>query len=364
MRMIDAGIFIPVGNRGWVVSSNAPEEEDASYPRVLTVVKKAEALGFDFALSPAIWRGYQGSSEYWMRSLESLTLSAALLQATSRIMVYGTVHMTVYPPATIAKMIGTLDQIGPGRVGLNLVTGANYLDLSHLGLWRDGLDHDERYDLADEWITVAKRLWSEGVVSHKGRHFALDEAVMGPKPSRLPPLANAGASGRGMKFAVDNCDIAFIATGEGQEYIAAAKSARTTAGAAGKSDLKIYGLFTLIPGDTDDDARARLAHFDAGVDQEAQAHIAQGYAMNPNAKDVSTISKGRGGHGTGSSVARWTMIGSYESLAGRIAKVVDEGDLDGIILVVPDYVTDLEAIAGRTLSRLVEYGITCRVGQA
>ncbi len=40
-----------------------------------------------------------------------------------------TAHMTVYPPATIAKMITTLDQIGPGRVGLNLVTGASYLDL-------------------------------------------------------------------------------------------------------------------------------------------------------------------------------------------------------------------------------------------
>ena len=363
VKSVDAGIFIPVGNHGWIVSSNAPAIEDASFKRVLEVVKGAEALGFDFALSPAIWRGYQGPSEHWTRSLESLTLSAALLQATSRIMVYGTVHMTVYPPAVIAKMVATLDQIGPGRVGLNLVTGSNYLDLSHLGLWRDGLDHGERYDLADEWITIAKRLWTETFVSHKGRHFELDEAMMGPKPSRLPPLANAGASGRGLKFAVDNCDIAFITTGEGPEYADVARKARATAQTAGKSDLKIYGLFTLIPGDTDEDARARLAYFDAGIDREAQADIARGYEMNPNAKEVSAISKGRGGHGTGSSVAKWTMVGAYDALAGRIARIVAEGDLDGIIFVVPDYVKDLQAVAKRTLPRLVEYGITCRVRQ-
>jgi pyrimidine oxygenase len=59
-----------------------------------------------------------------------------VLQATSRIGVFATVHMTVYPPSIIAKMMTTLDQIGPGRVGLNLVTGASYLDLAHVGLWR------------------------------------------------------------------------------------------------------------------------------------------------------------------------------------------------------------------------------------
>jgi pyrimidine oxygenase len=363
MKRVDAGIFIPVGNNGWIVSSNAPAVEDASFQRVLEVVKGAEALGFDFALSPAIWRGYRGPSEHWMRSLESVTLTAALLQATSRIMVYGTVHMTVYPPAVIAKMVATLDQIGPGRVGLNLVTGSNYLDLAHLGLWRHGFDHGQRYDLADEWVTVVKRLWTENFVSHKGPHFELAEAVMGPKPSRLPPLANAGASGRGLKFAVDNCNIAFITTGDGPEYAEVGRKARVTAQAAGKPDLKIYGLFTLIPDETEEGAIARLAHFDARIDFEAQADIARGYEMNPSAKEVSAISKGRGGHGTGSSVAKWTMVGSYQSLAPRIARIVNDGDLDGIIFIVPDYVKDLGALAKTTLPLLAQYGISCRVGQ-
>ena len=185
-KQIDVGVFIPVGNHGWIHSTNSPAVEDGSFDRVLDVTKGAEAMGFDFVLSPGIWRGRKGPSRHWMESLESLTTTAALLQATETIDVFGTMHMTVYPPAIIAKMMGTLDQIGKGRVGLNLVTGSSYLDLSHVGLWRDRLSHDERYDLADEWIKVVKQLWTEEVANHKGEFFELVEANMGPKPLAHP----------------------------------------------------------------------------------------------------------------------------------------------------------------------------------
>lgn len=362
-KMIDAGVFIPVGNHGWIHSVNSPAIEDGSFERVLEVTRGAEALGFDFVLSPAIWRGFKGPSEHWMHSLDSMTTSAALLQATSRIGVYGTIHMTVFPPAAIAKMMATLDQIGPGRVGLNLVTGSSYLDLAHVGLWRDMLNHDERYDLADEWIQVVKRLWTEDVVTHKGEFFELNGAKMGPKPSRMPPLANAGASGRGFRFAVENCDIAFINSGDEPKYARSAKQAKATAKEMNKPDLKVYGLIKVIPGETDEEAHARLAHFDEGVDIECLADIALGYNMNPNVNEVSELSKGRVGDGKTNSVSG-PVVASYESLAQRFAKIVIDGELDGIILIVPDYVKDLDAIAKRSLTKMADYGVTCQVGQA
>lgn len=362
-KMIDVGVFIPVGNHGWIHSTNSPAVEDGSFRRVLEVTKGAEALGFDFVLSPSIWRGRKGPSEHWMRSLESMTTSAALLQATTRIGVFGTIHMTLYQPAIIAKMMTTLDQIGPGRVGLNLVTGASYLDLSHVGLWRDGLNHDERYDLADEWTQVVKRLWTEDVVSHKGAFFELNEATMGPKPSRMPPLANAGASGRGFRFAVENCDIAFIATGEEPKYIESARQAKATAREMNKPALKVYGLLNVIPGATDEEARARMDHFNNGVDTVCLEDIALGYNLNPNAKDVSESSRRLAGGGKSSSVAPGAMVGSYASLAERIARVVLESELDGLILIVPDYVQDLDAVARKTLVGMVQHGVACRIGR-
>jgi pyrimidine oxygenase len=364
-KLIDAGVFIPVGNHGWIHSLNSPAVEDGSFQRVLDVTKGAERLGFDFVLSPSIWRGRKGPSEHWMRSLESLTTSAALLQATDRISVFGTVHMTVYQPAVVAKIITTLDEIGPGRVGLNLVTGSSYLDLSHVGLWRDGLDHNERYDLADEWVQVVKRLWKEDIVSHKGRFYELTEATMGPKPSRLPPLANAGASERGFKFAVQNCDIAFLSGSEDSKSREAAITAKRTARLMGKIDLKVYGLVTLIPGETDKEAKDRKDHFDEGVDIECLDDIALGYILNPNIKDVSPGSlRLAAGKETRSAITPGAFVGSYGSLAKRIAQVVIERDLDGVILIVPDYVNDLEAVAKKTLVRMSEYGVSCRVGGA
>ena len=363
-KHIDVGVFIPVGNHGWIHSVNSPAVEDGSFQRVLEVTKRAEALGFDFVLSPGIWRGFKGPSQHWMRTLESMTTSAALLQATSRIGVFGTVHMTVYQPAIIAKMMSTLDQIGPGRVGLNLVTGSSYLDLAHVGLWRDGLNHDERYDLADEWIQVVKRLWTEDVVSHKGKFFELKEATMGPKPSRMPPLANAGASGRGFRFAVDNCDIAFIAASDDPKAIETGRQAKATARAMNKPDLKVYGLFLVIPGSTDEEAQARLDHFNAGVDLECLEDIALGYSLNPNIKDVSAGSQRRAAaREHRSSVSPGAVVGSYESLTTRLARAVTEGEMDGVILIVPDYVQDIQDLAHKVLSRMRDLGVTCRIGQ-
>lgn len=363
-KTIDTGVFIPVGNHGWIHSVNAPAVEDGSFARVLEVTRNAEALGFDFVLSPAIWRGRKGPSEHWMRSLESMTTTAALLQGTSRIGVFGTIHMTVYPPAVIAKMITTLDQIAPGRVGLNLVTGSSYLDLSHVGLWLDGLDHNQRYDLADEWVKVVRQLWTQPLVSHKGTYYTLEEATMGPKPSRLPPLANAGASGRGYRFAVENCDIAFIGSGDDPKYIESARQARQTAIEMGKPDLKVYGLLTCIPGETDEEAQALRRHFDAGVDIECLDDIALGYNLNPNAKDVSAASKRMAGEGgPRSAVTSGAMVGSYATLARRIAHIVTESDLDGIILIVPDYVKDLTELARHTLPAMAQFGVSCRIGR-
>jgi pyrimidine oxygenase len=363
-RTIDVGAFIPVGNHGWIHSVNSPAVEDGSYQRNLEITQRAEALGFDLVLSPGIWRGRKGPSEHWMECLESLTASAGLLEATRRIQVFATLHMTVYPPAIIAKMASTLDQIGPGRVGLNLVTGSSFLDLSHVGLWRDGLSHDERYDLADEWVGVARRLWSEDVVSHKGEFYELVEATMGPKPSRMPRLANAGASDRGLEFAVQQCDIAFVGAGDGDDpkYTDAGKRAKEMARTMNKPDLKAYGQIAIVPGETDEEAQARLNHFNEGVDVECMEDIIRGYSMNPDAKSVTStfgINQERP-----SSVLQRTMTGSYQTLAKRIANTVHANELDGVIFIVPDYVKDLEAVAKKTMTAMVDYGVDSNVGRA
>lgn len=359
MRKIETGVFVPAGNHGWIHSTNAPAVEDGSFKRALEITQCAEALGFQFVVSPAIWRGRQGPSRHWMDSIESLTTTAALLQATSRITVFGTLHMTVYHPSIIAKMMTTLDQIGPGRLGMNLVTGSSYLDLSHVGLWRDGLSHDERYDLGDEWVAVVKRLLSEEIVTHRGTFFELDQAMMEPKPSRLPPLVNAGASKRGIEFAARNCDIALVIGGDDPKTLQLFRDAKAIAGAVEQPDLKVYAAVTLIPGNSDEEAQARLDHFNEGVDLPCLEDIARGYNMNPSVKEVSGTAFT--GNKEFASVSPGTFVGSYETLARRLSNAVIEGGLDGIMVIVPDYVEDLTGLAKHTFARMADYGIDCQL---
>ncbi|WP_213956658.1 MULTISPECIES: LLM class flavin-dependent oxidoreductase [unclassified Variovorax] len=361
-RAVDVGVFIPVGNNGWIASTNAPKVP-GSYEHNLQVTLLAERLGFDFVLSMAKWRGYGGPSKHWDVTLESLTTMAGLAQATKTIDIWGTVHMMIFPPAIVAKMVATLDQISGGRVGLNLVSGSNPHDLGQLGLWKP-LDHAGRYELADEWIRVVKRLWSEDRVDHKGTFFELNDCMSNPKPSKRPTIICAGASDRGFQFTIDNCDASFFTASDDDASIARGKRAKELAVRAGKPDFKSYGLFMVVPGRTDAEAQARLDRFDAGVDREALATQTAEYSSDVSAKQNFAAQFFIDQGARVSSVLGGTLTGSAESLARRMARTIVEGELDGVTLIVPDFIEDLRFMAEEVFPRMEELGVSTKLGKS
>ena len=80
---MDIGVFIPIGNNGWLISTASPQYRP-SFALNRTVVQKAEQYGLDFALSMIKLRGFGGQSEFWDHNLESFTLMAGLAAVTSR----------------------------------------------------------------------------------------------------------------------------------------------------------------------------------------------------------------------------------------------------------------------------------------
>ena len=56
---MSVGVFIPIGNNGWLLSQNAPQYRP-SFELNKRVTLKAEAYGFDFALSMIKLRGFGG----------------------------------------------------------------------------------------------------------------------------------------------------------------------------------------------------------------------------------------------------------------------------------------------------------------
>jgi pyrimidine oxygenase len=119
---MELGVFIPIGNNGWLISTTSPQYMP-TFDLNRQIVEKAERFGFDFALSMIKLRGFGGPSQYWDHNLESFTLMAGLAAVTSRIQLFASVAVLTIPPALAARMAVTVDSISHGRFGVNIVSG-------------------------------------------------------------------------------------------------------------------------------------------------------------------------------------------------------------------------------------------------
>jgi pyrimidine oxygenase len=355
MKSVELGVFIPVGNGGWITSTTSPQLP-ATYEYNKQVTLLAEELGFDFALSMAKWRGYGGPSQHWDFTLESLTTMSGLAEATSRIQVWGTVHTMIFHPAVVAKMAAVLDQISNGRFGLNLVAGSNPVDQGQMGLWRD-LDHNGRYELAEEWIRVAKRLWTEDRVDHQGTFYKLEDCMSNPKPSKIPPIICAGASDRGFRFTVQNCTGSFLLGSDRDDFVKTGLRAKEIATEMGRDDFKTYGLFTIVPGDTDKQAQERVDYYNSGVDVEALDNQTREYSSDPSLKQNTMANRFIAQGNERWSMTKAAVIGSPETIANKLADIIKSADLDGMTVIVPDFIDDLRTIGTQVVAGLQAAGV-------
>ncbi|MDE1532830.1 LLM class flavin-dependent oxidoreductase [Pseudomonas carnis] len=89
---------------------------------------------------------------------DPLLLVSAMAAVTQHLGFGLTANLTYEPPYLFARRMSTLDHLSRGRVGWNIVTG--YLDSAAkaMGL-TEQVEHDRRYDQADEYLQVLYKLW-------------------------------------------------------------------------------------------------------------------------------------------------------------------------------------------------------------
>lgn len=338
------GAFLPVANGGWIVSRTTPRL-DGLWRQNLDAALAAEAAGLDFVMSMGKWRGFGGETDHWGVSLESMTMMAAIAQATSRIRIWATAHPLLHNPAVVAKMIVTLDHISGGRAGLNVAAGAYRAEFDQMGAWDEGLDHDGRYELAEEWTTLVKRLWSEPSVDFEGRFFSIRGCVSSPKPlSRpRPDLICAGMSERGLRFAVRAGDACFIGGRTAEERRAASRNARRIAADCGV-ETRTFMMCTIIHAETDAAAEALVERYREGVDMAAVIEMLRSWGAPP--ERLTDLARSQGPFMT------QTVVGSPESCAAQIRTLLDFCELDGLMLIFPDYVEGLRMFGREILPAL------------
>ncbi len=203
-----------------------------------------------------------GAHDVWV-------LASSLVPLTRRMKFLVAIHPGLIAPTLLAKMAATLQEFSGGRLMLNVVSG----DAKMLGAYGMMLPHDERYDMADEYLAVFRRLMAGESVTATGRHVSVEGAKLAlPAGVSIPPppLWFGGSSDRAIEVAARHTDT-YLSWGETPEQIGA-KVAKVKARAAAHGRTMSYGIrLYVIVRDTDAAAWAAASDLYDRMDADAIA---------------------------------------------------------------------------------------------
>lgn len=158
-------------------------QQRVPWDEVVRRVRLAEDLGFDGAWGFDHFRPMYGDGPG--ETFEGMTTLAALSGVTSRIrlglLVTG---MTYRHPSIFAAQAMTLDHASHGRLELSF--GAAWFDEEHRELGVPFPATAERFDLLEDALEIATRLFTGETVSYDGRRVSLRDARLLPVPVQGP----------------------------------------------------------------------------------------------------------------------------------------------------------------------------------
>lgn len=314
---IDLGYWTPVYG-GFLRNVTDEGRMAATWEYIREVSVKADRLGFHTTLVPELYLNDRKGTD--APSLEAWSLSAAILAVTERLRVMTAVRPGFHLPAVLAKTVGTLDQIAPGRVSLNVVAAWWAEEARQFG--GQFTTHDERYVQAEEFVTVLNGLWEQTPYSFEGSHYALDGTIVEPKPSSHPVIFAGGESEAGRESIAGFAD-AYVMHGGTLDEVRAnvtdmnARSERLHGRPIAEFGMPAY----VIVRDTEAEARRELDRITT-VDPDSP-----GYASFEEFQRNSKLSLEltRREYSVGTRGLRPNLVGTAEQVAERIHDYADAG---------------------------------------
>ena len=393
--MFHMGWFIAqgFGVHAWNLPWSGSIGRDWAKPDLyIDLARAIERAGFDYLMledGSLVPDSFGGTPEWFMRHAwmvpknDPMPLVPLIGQATRHLGIVATLTTSFYPPFIGARLAATLDHLTEGRVGLNIVTAHNDRAAQNFGLDRHH-EHDLRYEMADEWMAVADKLWAswaEGAIvdnpsagmfadfskvqpiDHAGRFYK----VRGPLntcagPQGRPVICQAGGSPAGRSFAARHADTILARF----RSIAAAKEFRADihrlALGHGRrpSDIKILYMMSAVIDETNEGAQARLEQVKRSAEKNAEYKLAfMSYAsgvdfskfdldqplpeIRTNAAQASTaaLTRAAGAQKTLREIAMETAsggfdyVGSPDTVAAQMGETMAEIGGDGFLVSHP-----------------------------
>ncbi|MHB8691228.1 MAG: NtaA/DmoA family FMN-dependent monooxygenase [Solirubrobacteraceae bacterium] len=313
---------------------------------------------------------------------DPVPLAVLVAQATSRLGVVPTMSTSFYPPFLLARLCATIDHVARGRFGWNIVTSGEDRAAQNFGL--DKLyEHDERYNMATEYVDLVIKLWEswepDAVVRDRASGVYADYRKVhtvdfegayyksrGPlntvrSPQGRPVLCQAGASPKGREFAAKYADTIIAAaagTAQMKEYRDDIR-ARMEAIGRNPDDCKVLFIISPILGDTEEEAMEKRRRWftDANYIDYHLAEISSiteidfsQFELDKPLPELTTngergalaqfTSKGKGktlrelvsGEAPGEAV---DLVGTPDQVADRMGEVMDEVGGDGFLITSP-----------------------------
>lgn len=281
--------------------------------------------------------GYRGALLPTGVSCEDAWVVASSLMAVTRQMRFlVAIRPGLMSASVAARMAATFDRLSGGRLLVNVVTGGNPVELAGDGLH---LDHDQRYDLTDEFLTVWREIAGGGEANFTGEHvrFRGGKLIFRPVQRPYPPLYFGGSSPAAQRVAAKHVDV-YLTWGEPPDQVAE-KIQEVRAEAARHGRQLRFGIrLHLIVRETEQEAWQAadrlISHLDEATIAAAQASLAQHdsvgqqrmRALHSGKRDSLEISPNlwagvglvRGGAGT-------ALVGDPVTVAARMQEYADLG---------------------------------------
>jgi probable F420-dependent oxidoreductase len=185
------------------VGVQLPEvEREVRWPEYVAMARAAEAAGLD-----SIWLGdhllYRDDGRPERGPWETWTMLAGLAAVTERVGLGPLVACTAFhPPAVLAKIAATVDELSGGRLVLGLGAGWNEAEFRAFGL-----QFDHRASRFEEAFEIIRRLVSGERVTLAGRFHSVEDVVLLPRPGRRPPLMVGSTGERVLRATLPHVDV-------------------------------------------------------------------------------------------------------------------------------------------------------------
>lgn len=218
--------------------------------------------------------------------LDATTCLMTMAAATKYLGLGATYSTTYYDPFHVARVFQTIDLMTAGRAAWNVVTSVNDNEARNMGRGDHVIEHDTRYDRADEFMEIVLGHWDswddDAIVAdkannlyahpdkvrridYKGEYMASRGPFTVPRsPQGHPVVMQAGMSGRGQQFAARWGELLFVPYRDLEAGKAAYKRQKEAAAAVGRDPdtMKIASLFYPVVAETRAEAEDKQAAYD------------------------------------------------------------------------------------------------------